>query len=140
MAGLFDGVEKTGSRKDKYNRRSLRHAQGRLFGCGTHDGAVSAFAQDDSLLEEPETLVDVELLWVDPQHDVSAVEMLLHLAHLDVDVVAYCDGRFHHAGSGADIAGGGQGALERLLDALASDGHKTKVVELKNLRWGSIVL
>src|SRR6266567_9022357 len=79
-------------------------------------------------------------LWVDPQHDVSAVEMLLHLAHLDVDVVAYCDGRFHHAGSGADIAGGGQGALERLLDALASDGHKTKVVELKNLRWGSIVL
>jgi len=39
MTGLFDGVEKTGS-KDKCNRRS--------FDCGTHDGAVSAFAQDDN--------------------------------------------------------------------------------------------
>jgi len=40
MTGLFDGVEKTGSSKDKCNRRS--------FDCGTHDGAVSAFAQDDN--------------------------------------------------------------------------------------------
>src|SRR5258705_9100719 len=79
-------------------------------------------------------------LWVDPQHDVAALEVTLHLAHLDVDVVAYGDGRFDHAGSGADVAGGGERALERLLDALAGDGDEAKIVELKNLRWGAIVL
>ena len=41
---------------------------------------------------------------------------------------------------GADVAGGRQGALERLLDALAGDGDETKIVELKNLRWGAVVL
>jgi len=34
------GVEKTRNSKDKCNRRS--------FDCGTHDSAVSAFAQDDN--------------------------------------------------------------------------------------------
>src|ERR1700731_4042995 len=79
-------------------------------------------------------------LGVDPQHDVAAVEMLLHLAHLDVDVVADGDGRFDHAGAGADVACSGERALERLLDALAGDGDQAKVVELKNLRWSAIVL
>ena len=27
-------------------------------------------------------------LWVDPQHDISAIQMLVHLPHLDVDVVS----------------------------------------------------
>ncbi len=31
----------------KNRRKALRKAQGRLFDCGTHGGAVSAFAQDD---------------------------------------------------------------------------------------------
>src|SRR6266851_8150195 len=79
-------------------------------------------------------------LGVDAQHDVAALEIALHLAHLDVDVVADGDGRFDHAGSGADVAGGGESALERLLDALAGDGDEAKVVELKNLRWGAIAL
>src|SRR5882757_1524464 len=66
--------------------------------------------------------------------------MFLHLAHLDVNVVADGDGRFDHAGSGADVAGGGERALKRLLDAFAGDGDEAKVVELKNLRWSAIVL
>ncbi len=64
----------------------------------------------------------------------------MHLAHLDVDVVADGDRRLDHAGAGADVAGGGERALERLLDALAGDGDEAEVVELKNLRWGAIVL
>ncbi len=79
-------------------------------------------------------------LGVDAQHDVAAVEVLLHLAHLDVDVVADGDRRFDHAGAGADVAGGRERALERLLDALAGDGDQTEIVELENLRWGAIGL
>jgi rhodanese-related sulfurtransferase len=77
---------------------------------------------------------------VDSQHDVAAVEVAGHLAHLDVDVVADRYRRLHHAGSCADVAGRRQRAFERLLDALASDGDQAKVVELKNLRRSAIVL
>ena len=88
----------------------------------------------------PERLELLDDLGVDAQHDIAAVEVLLHLAHLDVDVVADGDGRFDHAGAGADVAGGGEGALERLLDALAGDGDQAEVIELKNLGWGAIGL
>src|SRR3981081_4121830 len=74
------------------------------------------------------------------QHHVAAVEVLMHLAHLDVDVVADRDGRLDHAGADADVAGGREGTLKRLLDALAGDGDQTKIIELKNLRWSAIGL
>ena len=77
---------------------------------------------------------------MDAEHNVTAVEVLLHLAHLDIDVVADGDRRFNHAGADADVAGGREGALERLLDALASDGDQTEIVELENLRWGTVAL
>jgi len=66
-------------------------------------------------LLEPARARRLELLddlGVDAEHDVATVEMLVHLAHLDVDVVADGDGRLDHAGSGADVAGGGERALE----------------------------
>jgi hypothetical protein len=39
---------RTSNDNGRYNRRS--------FDCGTHDGAVSAFAQDDIFLKRPENL------------------------------------------------------------------------------------
>src|SRR5665213_1472375 len=77
---------------------------------------------------------------MDAQHDVAAVEVLLHLAHLDVDVVADGDRRFHHASTDADVAGSRKGALERLLDPLAGDGDQAEVVELKHLRRSAVAL
>ncbi len=77
---------------------------------------------------------------MDAEHDVAAVEVALHLAHLDVDVVADGDGRFDHAGAYADVAGGGESALERLLDALAGDRDEAEVIELENLRWSAVGL
>ena len=77
-------------------------------------------------------------LRVDAQHDIAAVEMLMHLAHLDVDVIADGDWGFDHASALADAAGSGQGALKRLLDALAGDGDEAEVIELENLGWGAI--
>ncbi len=77
---------------------------------------------------------------MDAQHDVAAVEMLVHLAHLDVDVVADGDGRLDHAGAGADVAWRGQRAFERLLDSLAGDGDQAEIVELENLGWGAVAL
>src|SRR5260370_23732764 len=79
-------------------------------------------------------------LRMDAQHDVATAEMLVHLAHLDVDVVADGDGRLDHTGADADVAGGGEGALERLFDALAGDGDQAKIVELENLGWGAVGL
>ncbi len=79
-------------------------------------------------------------LGIDAQHHVAAVEMLLHLAHLDVDVVADSHRRLDHACTRADVAGRRQSALQRLLDALASNRNQTKIVELKNLRWSAVVL
>src|ERR1035437_6508683 len=74
------------------------------------------------------------------QHHVSTVEVLVHFAHLDVDVIANGDGRFDHSGAGADGAGCRQGAFERLLDALASDGDQSEVIELEHLRRRAIGL
>ena len=41
---------------------------------------------------------------------------------------------------GADGAGHGERALQRLLDALAGDGDQAEIVELENLRWGAVGL
>ena len=40
----------------------------------------------------------------------------------------------------ADAAGGGERALERLLDALAGDGDQAEIVELQNLGRGAVGL
>src|SRR6266702_1594420 len=77
---------------------------------------------------------------VDAQHDVSTVEMLVHLAHLDVDVVADGDRRFDHSGAGANGASRRQSAFQRLLDAFAGDGDQSEIIELKHLRWRAIRL
>src|ERR1039458_4650524 len=79
-------------------------------------------------------------LGMDAQHDVAAFEMLMHLAHLDVDVVADGDRRLDHTGALADGAGGGEGAFERLLDPLAGDGDQAKVIELEHLGGRAIGL
>src|SRR5665213_618657 len=74
------------------------------------------------------------------KHDVAALQVLVHLAHLDIDVVADGDRRLDHAGAGADVAGRRQGTLQRLLDAFARDGYQPKGVELEDLRWRAVVL
>jgi hypothetical protein len=74
------------------------------------------------------------------QHDVAAVQRLVHLAHLDEDVVADGDRRLDHSGALADGAGGGERALQRLLDPLASDGDQAKIVELKHFRRRAVGL
>src|ERR1039457_6435027 len=79
-------------------------------------------------------------LGVYAQHYIASIEVLVHFAHLDVDVVADGDGRLDHSGAGAYGAGGGEGALERLLDAFAGDGDQAKVVELEHLRRRAIGL
>jgi hypothetical protein len=54
----------------------------RSFDCGTHDDAVSAFAQDDSLLKDSKLLVDVELLGVEAGVGFDEDGFAYHLLHL----------------------------------------------------------
>jgi len=73
-----------------------------------------------------------------PQQNVLALQMKLHFAHLDIDLVAHRGRALHHAGAGADVALHAQRPLQRLFDALARDGHQAKIVELQNLGWRAI--
>src|SRR5579871_3822742 len=66
--------------------------------------------------------------------------MLVHLAHLDVDVIAYGDRRLDHACAGANAAGSRQRALKRLLYAFTSDRDQPKIIELKHLGWSAVGL
>src|SRR6185437_348705 len=74
------------------------------------------------------------------QHNVAAVQMFAELAHLDVDVIADGDRRFDHARAGADVAGGGERAFQRLLDSFAGDGDEAEIIKLQDLGWRAIVL
>ena len=76
---------------------------------------------------------------VNTQEDVLALHVLGHLAHLDINFVADGRDRFYVASRFAMRAGRADGALERLLDALASDGDQSEIIELEDLRRSAIV-
>ena len=78
-------------------------------------------------------------LRVDAEHYVATVEVLLHLAHLDVDVVADSDRRLDHASTDANVASGRERTLERLLDALASDSNQTEALVAIDINTGKFV-
>src|SRR5208283_3244789 len=77
---------------------------------------------------------------VDTKQNVGALEVLLHLAQLDVDLVADGGGTLDHTGGLADGAGDREGPFQGLLDALAGDGDETEIVELKNLGGSAVAL
>ena len=79
-------------------------------------------------------------LRIDAQHHIATIQMLLHLAHLDVDVIADRHRRLHHARARARIARRRQRALERLLHPLARDRNEAEVIELQHLGWRAILL
>src|SRR5580658_274499 len=92
---------------------------------------------------QPARIVRLENLngfGVHAQQDIAALEVLAHLAQLDEDLVAHCGRALDHAGGLADGAGRAQSALKRLLDALARDGDKAKIVKLQNLGRSAVVL
>src|ERR1035437_1530431 len=92
-------------------------------------------------LDDPTGVVgfeDFDGFGIDAEQNVGALEVLLHLAQLGVDLVAYGGGALDHAGGLAGGAGDREGAFEGLLDALAGDGDQTKVVELENLGGGAV--
>src|ERR1700753_3885678 len=79
-------------------------------------------------------------LRIHPQHDVALLQMPMHLAELNEDLVADRNRRLRHAGALADGAGRRERAFQRLLHTLARDRNQTEVVELKNLRWSTVLL
>src|ERR1700675_4152681 len=58
------------------------------------------------------------------QEDILTLQMELHLAHLDVDLVANRGRTLDHARAGADSALGTQRALQRLLDAFPGNRNQ----------------
>ena len=107
-----------------------------------------AFHDDSAanhLLEfaEPLSIVRLECLddfRMDPEKNVTALKVLLHLAQLSVDLVADGDRTFDHARAGADLALGAEGTFKGLLHALAGDRNQAKVVELEDLGRSTIGL
>ena len=98
-------------------------------------------SSSNSVIQLP--LLDLRTLTVSGLHaqqNVFAFEVLLHLAQLDVNLVADGGGALDHAGGLADGAGYRESALQRLLDALAGDGDEAEIVELENLGGGAVAL
>ena len=68
------------------------------------------------------------------QREAGGVEVRGHLARFGLNLVADRRHGLHHARAGAIRAGLAQHALERLLGALARDGHQAEFVEREHLR------
>src|SRR5579859_6061822 len=90
---------------------------------------------------QPSPIIGFERFYhfgIDAQHYVALLKVLRHLAHLDIDLIAYCLHAFDHARPSAVRARSGEGALQRLLDPFARNSDKSEIVELQNLRWRPI--
>src|ERR1700683_4031920 len=73
------------------------------------------------------------------QHYIFLLQVLRHLAHLDINLVRYRGQRLYVARRLAIGTWSADGAFERLLDAFAGDGYQAEIVELKDFRWRAVV-
>src|SRR2546430_17342810 len=64
--------------------------------------------------------------------------MFGNLAHLKIDLIANRGHGFHEAGGLAIRTRRSNGAFERLLHSLSSNGHQPEIVKLENLGWRAI--
>src|ERR1700730_231554 len=72
-------------------------------------------------------------LWMYPEQDILTLQMVLHLAHLDVDLVANRGRALDHARPGANSALGTQRTFQRLLHPFPGNRDQPEIVKLKHL-------